>query len=471
MKKIVSFTFSLFLLTFNLTAQSINTTNRPYVIKNVNVISMTTSNQIIKNASVVISNNIIQSINREVPHNCKVIDGKGKWLIPGLIDSHVHLQTDGYFGQKYPTQLPDVSFSTQDMMTPFIANGVTAVVDLNSTIETYSQKKEIEKGHIVGPKIILAALINGGNGQGRIANTPQEGRLFVRNAKVEGYDFIKLYSNLNIETYFAIIDESNKLGLKIIGHIPDVFQGNLDKAFVPHFGIIAHAEELSKHAKKYSLEEAIQFAKLAKNNGTSVMPTLTTMVWIAKQSRSIDSIRMLSTIKYMHPLLQSKWIKANNYFNNASPENVSYFDTLVKFHYQLIKVFRDAGVRIIAGTDAGVSGVVPGFSLHDELAELVKSGLTPYEALSSATISAAQWIGNDKLIGSIEEGKQADLILLKTNPLIDINNVRNIEGVFINGNWLDSKNIKKRLSDLSERNAKNKDKFDWKTFIKKKVSK
>ena len=465
MQKIFIFTHLLCILTLCVKSQTTNSNNKFYLIKNVNVISMTIPNKVIRNASVVISNNLIQSINGKIPPNCKIIEGKGKWLIPGLIDAHVHLATDAFFRQKIPSQLPDFSFNTRDLMTPFIANGVTTVVDLNATMETYGQKKEIERGYTIGPRILLASLINGGNGQGRIANSAEEGRLLVRTAKAEGYDFIKLYSNLNIETYHAIIDESKKIGIKTIGHIPNAFKGKIEQAFVPHFGMIAHAEELSKHAKEYDLQEAMNFAKLAKENGTSIMPTLTAMIWIAKQSHSIDSLKRSSSIKYLHPLLQSKWLTANNYVSNATPENVAYFDTLVQFHYQLVKAFKDAGVPIIAGTDAGVSGVVSGFSLHDELEELVKSGLTPQEALSAATITSAKWIGNDHLLGSIEEGKQADLILLNDNPLTDIKNIRNIGGVFVNGNWLDHQTIKFLLSDLAERNNRDKDKFDWKTTI------
>ena len=465
MQKIFIFTYLLCILTLCVKSQTTNPNNKFYLIKNVNVISMTIPNKVIRNASVVISNNLIQSINGKIPPNCKIIEGKGKWLIPGLIDAHVHLATDAFFGQKIPSQLPDFSFITQDLMTPFIANGVTTVVDLNATMETYGQKKEIERGYTIGPRILLASLINGGNGQGRIANSADEGLLLVRTAKAEGYDFIKLYSNLNIETYHAIIDESKKIGIKTIGHIPNAFKGKIEQAFVPHFGMIAHAEELSKHSKEYDLQEAMNFAKLSKENGTSIMPTLTAMIWIAKQSHSIDSLKRSSSIKYLHPLLQSKWLTANNYVSNATPENVAYFDTLVQFHYQLVKAFKDAGVPIIAGTDAGVSGVVSGFSLHDELEELVKSGLTPQEALSSATITSAKWIGNDHLLGSIEEGKQADLILLNDNPLTDIKNIRNIGGVFVNGNWLDHQTIKFLLSDLAERNNRDKDKFDWKTTI------
>lgn len=439
-----------------------------YVIKNVNVITMASSNTVLENATVVISNHLIQSINGEIPKNATIINGKGKWLIPGLIDAHVHLPTDGYLGQKLPAQLPDISFNTQDIMTPIIANGVTTVLDLNSTMETFAQKKAIEKGYIVGPRIALAALINGGNGQGRIANTAEEGRLMVRNAKAEGYDFIKVYSKLNIETYNAIVDEAYKQGMKTVGHIPDVFDGKIEDAFVPHFGMVAHAEEFSKKSDSFSLADAQRFAKLSKGNGTWLSPTLTAMVWIAKQTHSIDSIKNLASLKYVHPLLQSKWLTANNYVKNASPENATYFDNMVKFHFQLVKAFKEAGVPLVAGTDAGVSGVVAGFSLHDELELLVKAGLTPQEAINSATLLSAQWLGIDKQIGSVEIGKLADLVLLDKNPLIDINNTRNIAGVFVNGNWLDKTKLNVMLTDLANRNLANKDKFDWKTFINKK---
>ncbi|MBL7909873.1 MAG: amidohydrolase family protein [Bacteroidia bacterium] len=447
----------------------VNQTNQQtsFVIKNVNMITMTASNSIINNAMVVITGNRIETINGAIPKNATIIDGKGKWLMPGLIDVHVHLSTDGYFGSKLPTQSPDLAFNTQDIMTPIIANGVTTVLDLDSKMETFGQKKEIEKGYIVGPRIALAALINGGNGQGRIANTAEEGRIIVRNIKAEGYDFIKLYSKLNIETYTAIIDEANKLGLKTIGHIPNAFEGKLEQAFIPNFGMVAHAEEFSKHSENFSIQDAQKFAKLAKDNGTWLSPTLITMVWIAKQTHSVDSIRNSPNLKYVHPLLQSKWLTANNYVKNASPENISYYEDMVKFHFILVKAFKDSGVPIVAGTDAGVSGVVAGFSLHDELELLVQAGLTPEEALKSATTLPAQWLGIDKQIGTIETGKFADLVLLDENPLEDIKNTRKIKGVFINGKWLDKNKLNDMLADLAKRNTADKDKFDWKTLTNK----
>jgi imidazolonepropionase-like amidohydrolase len=441
------------------------TQQKTIVIKNVNVIPMTSPNNVLPDATVIIKNSRIEALNGAIPNDAEIIDGKGKWLIPGLIDMHVHIPTDFSIGKKLPTQAPDIIFNTQDLMTPFIVNGVTTIFNLNANMESFIQRKEIEKGNVIGPRMALAALINGGEGSGRITNTPEDGRQAVRDAKTEGYEFIKLYTQLNRETYVAIVDEAYKQGLKTIGHIPNDFQGKLEQAFVPHFGMVAHAEEFSKHAKDFSNQEARRFAMLAKENGTWLSPTLITMAWIANQTHSLDSLKALPALQYVHPLLQSKWLTANNYNRNTTPERAAYLDKLVKFHFQIVRVFKEAGVPIVAGTDAGTSGVVGGFSLHDELELLQEAGLTPEEALASATRLSAIWLGLDSEIGAIEAGKLADLILLDANPLDNVKNIRRISGVLVNGRWLDKAKLKAMLADLSKLNNASKDKFDWKKTI------
>lgn len=438
---------------------------KSYLINDVNVIQMAAPNQVIYHARVVIVNNHIESINGAVTKDAVVIDGKGKWLIPGLIDMHVHPPADFSVNPALPTQPPSFTFNTQHLMTPYVANGVTTIVNLNASSESFCQRKEVEKGYVIGPRMALAALINGGSGPGRIANTTEEGRQAVRDAKNEGYEFIKLYSKLSTDTFAAIVDEANKLGLNTVGHIPDAFQDKLERAFVPHFGMVAHAEEFSKQARDFSDQEARRFAALAKKNGTWLSPTLTAIVRIADQVRSLSGLNALPTLQYVHPLLQSKWLTANNYNRNTSPEKVAYFDKLIKFHVQLVRAFKEAGVPMVAGTDAGVSGVVWGFSLHDELELLVKAGLTPEEALASATRLSARWLGIDSQLGTVETGKLADLVLLDANPLEDIANTRKISGVFINGNWLASGKLKAMLTDLSEWNRAHKDQFDWKKIM------
>jgi imidazolonepropionase-like amidohydrolase len=192
------------------------------------------------------------------------------------------------------------------------------------------------------------------------------------------------------------------------------------------------------------------------------------MDWIASQTHSLERLHNLPTLQYMHPLLQSKWLTANAYARNATPERAAKFDAMLNFHILLIRAFKEAGVPILAGTDAGVSGLVPGFSLHDELELLVRAGLSPEEALRSATLLPAQWLGLDGQMGSIEVGKRADLLLLEANPLLDITHTRKIAGVFVNGRWFDKLRLEAMLTDLADRNTKNKPNFDWNSLGKSK---
>jgi imidazolonepropionase-like amidohydrolase len=181
------------------------------------------------------------------------------------------------------------------------------------------------------------------------------------------------------------------------------------------------------------------------------------MVWIAKQARSLDEVRALPSLQYVHPLMQNKWLNANRYNTNKTPERIAYEEKVVEYNFMMVKALKEAGVPVVAGTDAGTSGVVWGFSLHDELELLVQCGLNTEEALASATRLPAAWLGIDSLVGSVAVGKCADLVLLDENPLADIRNTRKISGVFFNGRWIDRKTINAMLADLSKRNAASKD--------------
>lgn len=432
-----------------------------FAITNVHVIPMTAGTTVLPDATVVIENGKIVSLSGPVPANAEIIDGTGKWLIPGLIDMHVHIPTDGHFNATYPTRNAAI-FSTQDVMTPFVANGVTTVFDLRAEAGHFGQRNEILRKEVIGPRMALAAMINGGDGSGRIANTPADGRQAVRMAKAEGYEFIKVYSQLNAETYKAIVDEASKQGMKVIGHIPNAFKGKIQEAFVPHFGMSAHAEEFFKQTEGSVDQDPNLLAKLAKENGTWLCPTLVIIVAAAEQGRSLDAVRTLPSLQYVHPLLQSKWLTSNNYNKSATPESIARLERMMDFNDRLVRACKEAGVPLVAGTDAGSSGVVWGFSLHDELELLVKAGLTPEEALISATRLPATWLGIDSLIGTVEAGKFADLVLLEANPLLEIHNTRKISGVFVNGKYLNKADIATMLSELSKRNTALKDKYEWK---------
>jgi imidazolonepropionase-like amidohydrolase len=446
-------------------AQAPRRDTNTWAITNVNVVTMRAPGDVLRNATVVIDGNRIVSVNGPVPRGVTAIDGKGQWLVPGLMDMHVHLTADAYLGARRPTQLPDVQIRTQDVMTPYIANGVTTVADLNSMPETVAQKKQIEHGDVIGPRVVLSYLING-SGRGRVAKTPEEGRLLVRTAKVEGYDLVKVYSHLDAATYHAILQEAAAQGIRTVGHIPAVFEEQpLEPAALQGLGMVAHAEEFSKHSKLFSDDDARTFAALAKKSGSALTPTLTTMVWIASQTRSLDGISRAPGLQYVHPLLQSRWLTANNYNRDATAEDAQHFERMAEFHLRLVKAFAAAGVPIVAGTDVGVSGVIPGFSLHDELALLVQAGLSPYDALAAATRTPAAWLGVDAELGTVEAGKLADLVLLERNPLDDIANTRAIAAVVVNGRRLVAPRLRQMLDDLARRNTADKPRYDWRRFM------
>lgn len=457
-------------ISFNLNAQ--NNSNfknnlqeiTTYAIKNVNVIPMTKENKVIENATVVVKENKIFSINNSIPENATIIDGTDKWLIPGLIDMHVHTLADGSPFVIYPTKGPLVSYNTQYNMTPYIANGVTTVFDLGARTEHFGQRNEIIRGNIIGPRIALAKVI-GGKKSNPIAKNPSDGRNAVRFAKEEGYEFIKVYTWLNEETFKAVIDEAEKQNMKVVGHIPVAFEGKPAKdLFVPNFGLIAHAEELSKQTDDFSYEKAQEFARLAKENGTWLIPNLINMISISEQAKSLKNIKNLQGFKYVHPLMQSKWLTSNGYYG-ASEKLIEYYNKLYDFHILIVKAFKEAGVPMVAGTDSGISGIIWGFSLHNELKLLVGAGLTNEEALASATRLGAEWLEIGDKLGTIETGKFADLVLLEENPLDNISNTRKILGVFVNGKWIDRSKIDIMLSDIEKWNNDNKEKYDWKELL------
>jgi imidazolonepropionase-like amidohydrolase len=395
------------------------------------------------------------------PAGTKVVDGHGKYLIPGLWDMHVH----------------SVYAERMDSMFPlFVANGVLGIRDMGTTTplaEIEHLRQQTANGSRLGPRIVAAGPILDGRPQPTrphflAITTPEEGRETVRRLKNGGADFIKVYSNLSRDTFLAIADEAHKQNIPFSGHVPfsvtaldasDAGQKSMEHLWGIYLSCSSRESELRSEMLKggvnlsgserirLELDEAAAsydehkaadvFAHLAKN-GTWLVPTFTAVL----QDSEIFDVHVTTDprLKYIPPAVQKRWTEAA--LAGAAIKSKSF-----ERKVQVVGAVHRAGVPLLAGTDAGwvQPYVYAGFSLHGELALLVRAGLTPMESLQTATINPARFLGMEKDLGTIEKGKIASLVLLDADPFADIHNTTKISAVFQAGREFDRPELDQML--------------------------
>jgi imidazolonepropionase-like amidohydrolase len=424
------------------------------------VLAMTTDSSPIVDATVVTVGDRVVAVGRAddvaVPACATHVDATGQWIMPALVDAHVHVENARLWRLLFqdPT-IPEAAVDDGDVLLPYIAYGVLQISNMNAMSEAVGQRRAVESGTVLGPHIALAAMVDGSPslwpvGFTRVAATPDAGRQVVRDEMAEGYDMVKVYGNLSFETFSAIVDEARTRGIKVVGHIPG--RGTPFEPYLqPGYTMIAHAEELASRTTDFSDAEAARMADLAKQNGTGMMSTLTVDTRILEQTLDPTTLHTRPEVQYVHPLTRRFWYDRNPYVGRNSPERIAQLQQLIAFNDKLVRAFAAAGVPILAGTDSLVPGVVAGSAMHDELAALVEAGLTPYRALEAATRVPITWLGLEGDRGTIEVGKRADLLVLDADPLADITNTRKIAGVIANGRWLPRAELDAKLAELAAR--------------------
>jgi imidazolonepropionase-like amidohydrolase len=382
-----------------------------------------------------------------VPAGARVVDGRGKYLIPGLWDMHVHLS--------WPPGVARI------FLPLLVANGVLGARDMHSILPVIdSIRRAVISGAMVGPRLVIAGpAIDGPNSYlpaARIVTTPAEARAAVRELKASGVDFIKVYSSLPRELYYAIDSEAKAEGIPFVGHVPyaltaaeasDAGQKSLEHLTEVDVGTSSDeakikAEELEAVAQKHgyvpdaarlratfdSAKAAALFARFRRND-TWQCPTLIVLLGIGERAERGHGAND-SLIAYIPKMLRDLWTSMPN--DLARREGA-----LGQLHSDLIAPINRAGVPLLAGTDLPNPYVYPGFGLHDELGLLVHAGLTPVEALRTATINPARFLGLTDSLGVVAVGKVADLVLLDANPLRNIANTKRIRAVIQGGKLLD----------------------------------
>jgi imidazolonepropionase-like amidohydrolase len=472
----MKFYFAFFL--FVLVSTKLFPQSAQMVLTHVTVIPMT-SQQSLSDMTVLISGNKITGIGEtgklKIPAHATVVDASGKFLIPGLWDMHVHV-----FHYRHPDPPDTYDFPL------FIANGVTGVREMWTKGEKMNQIKLWRRQFYDQPGTIprfvaVGTLVDG------IPNTypncdtvstAEEARLMVDKIKASGVDFVKVYDNLNRESYFAIADEAKKQHISFAGHIPyqillkeasDAGQRSIEhltggstedckiiavlaKTDLPEAKasgspVLPYIEQVMEVCDE---EKAMVLFRNFAENDTWEVPTLVIKKTIATDSATLNRDERLKYIPGgRNPDYGATW-----YFNQAP----GLMDTLVKQElrcFELVKWMHKAGIKFMAGTDVSNPYSLPGFSLHDELGLFVEAGFTPIEALKTATVNPAIFMKMTDSLGTIENGKNADLVILNANPLENIHNTNRIYGVIVNGKYLSRDVLDKMLKDAIDLAKKN----------------
>lgn len=424
-------------------------------IEHATVLSMTTRSAVLRDMTVVIDNGRIRTIAASaastLPPGARRIDGRGKFLLPALMDMHVHIEArdNGRVGGAGST---DVKIETADVLLPYVANGVLQVFNLSATPDSMRQRDKVASGAVLGPHIALAHLLDGDPPDrpgSTMAASPAEGLRLVAQIDAAGYDALKTYSNLSEATFTAMVAEARRRDLRVVGHIPERNRDRTEHLLVPGFDMIAHAEELGYQASMVSLEEIPRYIRLLRERGTWLTTTVKLNERVVELTRSSASLHSRPEMRYVHPVTLTRWQQRNQYI--ATAQHLQRRENIVRFNRALIAAMVAADLPFVVGTDSLVTGNVPGFALHDELEALVAAGAPSDLVLWSATQRPAQWLGVLGDRGTVEVGKRADLLLLDADPWQSIANTRRIAGVFVSGRYLSRADLDTMLDDLARR--------------------
>jgi imidazolonepropionase-like amidohydrolase len=390
-----------------------------------------------------------------VPDGATLIDGRGGWLMPGLADMHVHTWS--------PDDFP-----------LFLAHGVTTVRCMFGTPLQLGWRAQIEAGELAGPTILTAGPIIDGDPPtwpgSTVLTDPAQAEAVVLAQQAAGYDFLKPYARLSADCYDALVTAAKQHGMRFMGHVPASV--GLERVIAAGQSSIEHLDGLAAAAQSpdsplapvtsffatlqaWEHVDDARVAELAARCAEADVWNCPTLVVLQKWVGPGEAEAQLARpeMAWVAPAVKRFWRPENNYLSRMTPELLEQVRAGDADRRRCVGVLHAAGARILAGTDTGNPFVVPGVALHDELANLVASGLSPREALRAATSGAAEFMGQSAEWGSVEPGRRADLLLLEADPLADVGHAARRAGVMVRGHWLDAAGLDAQLAELAARHA------------------
>jgi imidazolonepropionase-like amidohydrolase len=394
----------------------------------------------------------------KVPKSARTIDASGKFLLPGFWDMHVHIAGIN----------AGPSWSKQVLLPLLLANGITGVRDMGGDLDALlSWQRDIESGALLGPHIVAAGPFLAARGRKTPEQYPvhnvEEARAAVDDLKKRGANFIKIISMPSRDAFFAVADESKKQNIPFVGHLPfeigvieasDAGMHSIEHLLYSAFALSFSSEETELRPRlvqaekngdsavweqiaheadaTYSQEKAAALIRTLKKNSTWVTPTLASLEITSHPENWKTDDPLLA---FVPPAIAKEW---RDSFDDAEmKQRAGWLGRQASNDWKLTGELHKAGVPLLVGSDSLDPFVFPGDSFHQELAEFVRAGFSPMEAIEAATRGAAQFLGREKDFGTVETGRAADLVLLSANPVDNIANTRKVWAVIRNGSYYD----------------------------------
>jgi hypothetical protein len=359
-----------------------------------------------------------------IPAEATRVEGHGTaYVLPGLADMHTHVMR-------------------AENLLPYTANGVTTILHMGGAPPDFVDdvQRQIDAGEIVGPRVIFAFMVDGSPDLARFyIRTPDQARAAVQVAKANGYRFMKVYNNLTAEEFAAIVEQGRREGLPVIGH--GVRAVGLPAALFQGQVMVAHAEEFFYTAFDNRVPadrlKVNEVAEQTLRSGAYVTPNLSTFATIAKQWGKPEVVREFlrdPRARFMTPDVRLDWTDFD-YMRRTGD-----ISPILPFLRTFTKALSDKGVPLLAGTDSpAIPGMLPGYSIHEDLQSLVAAGLTPFQALAAATRTPGEfirkYIPDLQPSGEVTPGMRADLVVISGNPLESLEVLQHPLGVMSAGRW------------------------------------
>ena len=413
----------------------------------VSVLPMDTD-AVLSDQTVVVADGKIASISSsstaKVPAGAVKIDGKGKYLMPGLGELHAHIPGGN---------APDADVERTLFL--YVANGVTTIRGMLGHPRHLVYRERVAKGDVLGPRIYTS----GPSFNGNTAKTPEAATAMVIEQQKAGYDLLKIHPGVPRDAFDAMAAKADELKMPFAGHVPQAV--GLARALEAKYRSIDHLDGYvealvpdASASQTFGVNLAAQadesripaLVKATRAAGTWQVPTEILLVnWL----NDVDPQTMAAwpEMKYVPPQTLTNWIAQKQGMAAKYPQTDR--QKLLALRRKIIKALHDGGVPFALGSDAPQTWNVPGFSAHRELGALVAAGLTPYQALKSGTANVGTYFGTQASVGTVAAGKRADLVLLDANPLTDITNVSKIQGVMVRGNWMSRADLDAGLEKIA----------------------